>query len=54
VFRSGGRIEGLKLNIPPWADTVLAATAILIILGLMALLACRRVEDDSYERTTET
>jgi putative OPT family oligopeptide transporter len=54
VFRSGGKIEGLELNIPPWADTALAATAILIILGLMALLACRRVDDDSDKRTTET
>jgi putative OPT family oligopeptide transporter len=47
VFRGGGKIEGLELTIPAWADSALALVAILTILGLIAVLACRRV-DDTY------
>jgi putative OPT family oligopeptide transporter len=49
VFRSGGKITGLDVDIPPWADTGLAAVAILCILGLITMLARRRVDDDSDE-----
>jgi hypothetical protein len=39
------------LHIPAWADTAFAAIAILIILGLMALMACRRIDISTNEET---
>jgi putative OPT family oligopeptide transporter len=51
VFRGGGRIEGLGLHIPAWADTAFAAIAILVILGLMALMACRRIDTSTIDET---
>ena len=49
VFRGGERIEGLGWHLPPWADTMLSAAAILAILSLMALLACRHIHDTAEE-----
>ncbi len=49
VLRGGQKIEGVGWHLPPWADSMLSATAILAILSLMALMACRHLHGSDEE-----
>jgi len=42
--RGGGKIEGLGLEVSPAVDSLLAAAAILVLLGLMRAIAVKRAD----------